>query len=196
MADATIVFNQTYLNQQIRNVTVWNNFRDPEPDLQELADALRGGYTAGAQAQLSLQWSLDSITFVFNDTAPVWSLEVPFTAGPLVGTNNGGDLMTQAALLVRTVHVGPPPNRGRVYFGGIPATALDNAGQWTAAVASTFEDMVQVWANGITTDSNQFFLRIASRDAAGIITASSAVTIAEGIENPATQRRRRIGSGA
>jgi len=195
MPDATIVFNQTWNNQQIRNVTVWDNVRDPEPDIQELADNLRGTWALGVGALMENNWTLDSITVINNDSDPVFSIVVPFTAGPLQGTNEDGPPATQTSLLVSTQFQGPPPNRGRIYFGGIAKSSLDLSGLWNAAVADNFGDMVQLWAEGISTATNEFFLRIARRGETGLIAVSSPVTTAIARLNPATQRRRRRGQG-
>lgn len=195
MPDATVVFNQTLLGQQIRNVTCWNNFRDPEPDLQELADLLRTSWATHLSALQIDGWSLDSVTFIFDDAAPRWSLLVPFTAGPLIGGAASDPVPTTDCVLGSLVSLGPPPNRGRFYAGGFHVNLLGTGGFWSPVARDAVQAMLTEWSDGITTATNQFFLRIARRDAQGFITISSDVDQVVGRLNPATQRRRRQGQG-
>lgn len=196
MPDVTVVLRQTYQAQQVRNVLVFNNFREPEPDIQEFADAIRMGFDTTVKQYLSTAWRLDSIDVVYNDTAPVYTINVPFTAGALTGTSANLPTANQSSLLVSTVYAGQPPNRGRIYFAGVTGEQMTAGGLWVSAPGLAFQTMVTAWLNGITTDTNQMFLRIARRDVAGLIDISSPVTSCQYRGIPATQRRRRIGQGA
>lgn len=195
MPDVTVVLNQTLNGQQVRNVTVWNNFREPEPDVQEFADAIRAGFLSNVASRMVNSWTLDSIDVIYNDQPPVYSINVPFTLGPLVGTSADRSLANQTALLVSTQYQGAPPNRGRIYFAGCSNLQLEDEGLWQAGTLNAFQLMVEAWKDGITTTDNAFFLRIARRDAQGIITVSSGVSTCIARPVPATQRSRRIGSG-
>lgn len=193
--DGTIVFNQTFLGQQVRNVTVWNNLVADAEELQDLADALRGTWVGGLAPDLLTTWSLDSVTFIFNESAPIFSLDVPFTAGALAGSATDDPNVSQASLLVSTQFFGEPPNRGRVYFTGLGDNDLGADGRWTVAIKDSAQDMVAGWADGVSTVANTYFLRIGRRTPAGILTITSPVTTVVGRRTPAIQRRRRLGEG-
>jgi len=195
MGDNTIVLNQILHGNVVKNVLVWNNLLDPEPDAQEIADAIRQGFIDHVLSNIVNEWSLTSVTFIYNDEAPIYSIEVPFTAGPLQGASTAGATANQMCLLVSTTINGPPPNRGRVYFGGISLGAIDQSGNWALSAQQDYQGMVEFWRDGITTTNNQIFLRIARRDAAGLVTLSSAVENVIPREVPATQRKRRKGVG-
>lgn len=195
MADGTIIFNQRWQGQRIKNVTVWSNIPTTPTDRQSLADSLRGIWNSNLGSDMSDGWSLDSVTYFYNDSAPVFSVEVPFTPGPLVGGSAGNDLPSQVALLLSTQINGPPPNRGRFYLSGMTEFANNAVGQWEQSPRDNARGMLEVWAGGVSYVTNSAFLRIARRNALGIITLSSPVETVIPRANPATQRRRRRGQG-
>lgn len=196
MADGTIVLNQTLYGNVVQNVLVFSNIREPEPDAQALADAIRNSFATTVVGKLVNNWSLDSITIIYNDALPIWSQLIPFTSGPLTGTVTTSEATNQAALLVSTIHDGPPPNRGRIYLAGWGSGQLGGNGRWDPSAVNDAEQLVTGWMDGITTPTNQFFLRIGRRGPGGDLIQSTQVTnlIARAI--PATQRRRRQGVGS
>jgi hypothetical protein len=193
--DVLVSHNQTLLGKSIANVTAWNNFTEDETQIQNFADSLRASYANLVAEFLHPAWSLDNLTISFLDDDHVsYSIVVPFTSGPLVGTVGSDNLATQTALLISTSFIGPKPNRGRVYFAGLSESSL-NSSQWTFSVAAEFRDMVLGWADGINVGSNTVFLRIMRRPSAVFPSyVSSPVTGAVVRSFPATQRRRRLGS--
>lgn len=195
MADGTIVFNQTLLDQQVRNVTVWSNMPSDPVDMQALADALRGGWSTQFASFNALGWSLDSLTFSFNETAPIFSVTVPFSLGPLVGADSSDPLPTQTSLLVSTRYVGPPPNRGRVYLAGTTEVRTTN-GRYSSGILAAATALVQSWIDGVDYGNGIAFLRIARRNPDGTLLITSPAEIALAQDIPATQRSRRIGVGA
>lgn len=195
MADGTIVLNQTLYGNVVQNVTVWNNIREPEPDAQELADAIRLSFANSWADRAVNNWSLNSITIIYNDALPIWSQEVPFTLGPLTGAVSTSEAANQVACLASTIHDGPPPNRGRIYLAGAGSGQIENSGLWNVVTTTAARTLVEGWMNGITTSTNQFFLRIGRRDALGTLIQSTQVTAVIARGRPATQRRRRLGVG-
>ena len=195
MADISVVLKQTFRTQQIRNVLTFNNFNFPEPELQEFADAIRAGYLSTVNQYQVNEWSLDGIDIIYNDSLPIFSISQPFTLGPLVGGSTGVAVINQAALLVSLQSNNPPPNRGRIYFGGLVSGEMGDNGFWSGAIRDAYQLMVDGWKDGIATTNSEFFLRIGRKDATGVIIASTPVTSVQGRTNPAVQRRRRIGQG-
>lgn len=194
MPDAIISMNQTLLGQSVANVTAWSNVTEDEDELQDFADNLRFSWT-GLVDELVQEWSLDnlSISFISFDQI-TYSVTVDFTAGPLSGTNTGDALPPTNAMLVSTIYVGPRPNRGRVYFCGLPESAQSD-GIWNVGTHVQFRNMVENWANGINADQNVYFLRILRRPNPPEfpIYVSNPVSNASIRSAVATQRRRRVG---
>lgn len=192
----TIILNQISLNQQVKNVMVIDDMPIDDTERDAFADAFRLEWLSEIPTnQRSDDWSFVGLTFLYNASAPVFSVEVPFTVGPIVGTQ-GSPQASQVALLISTQSVTPKPNRGRVYFPGMPESALDNDGLFTQGVADDSANFIDVLAVGFNWIDRTSRLLIARRTAQGIITATNNVTSVIGRLNPATQRRRRIGVGA
>jgi hypothetical protein len=193
--DATLVLNQTWLGQQVRNVLVFSNVVVDESELRGFAESIRGLFSTLVAGHMSASWSLDSVTFVFNETLPIYSIEVPFTSGILIGTSAGSELATQVSLLVSTKYLGAPPNKGRIYFAGLTEFALQD-GLFPQSVVDDFADLVRGLVDGITGDAQVAFLRIARRAANGTLDTTSPVTHVIGRNIPAVIRRRRLGQGS
>lgn len=198
MTDVTIVMNQKLRENVVQNVTVWSNGPLDQVDRESFTNAFRLDFiAAGVQNDLISDWSMESLTFVYNATLPSFSVTVPFDPSPINGTGIGDGTASQVALLVSTQYVGPPPNRGRVYFAGLEQNAIANSGFWQTAIVTQFQDLVTSWQNGISYagGSNTAFLRIARRLSDGSIDTTNPVEEAVGRRNPAIQRRRRQGQG-
>jgi len=197
MADGTIVLNQLLYGQVIQNVLVFNNMVNNPTFRQEAADELRASFAVNVNSHMDDGWSLQNVTFQYNDVAPIFSVDTDFTNGILTGQVAGGSMPTQSSLLVSTLAIGNPPNRGRIYFGGISRGNLDaDSARWEQAALDSFETMVTAWTTGIAlATQGEIFLRIARRDAAGIITLTSGIEEVRPRDIPAGQSRRRIGRG-
>ena len=198
MADGTVVLNQRLLAQTIQNVLVFSNIPEDETGRQTFADALRFAWTtwiSGAHRSNNWQWT--NVTFIYNEDLPIYSVDVDFTGGPVLGSNASNNLPLQTAMLAKTGIVGPPPNRGRVYFGGMCADQLDDLVNWDDGIMSATQDFLDDCVNGIayTGGAGTAFLRIARRSSAGVITSSNPVETVTMDPVPATQRRRRQGVG-
>ena len=196
MADGTIVWNYTFHSQQVKNVMVFSNMAVGATDLQALADDARAYWVTYVAPVCDNNLRLDSITVVYNAGLPIYSIEVPFTSGPALGLVAGDSLPTQVALLVSTKALQAPPNRGRVFIPGIAQT--HNAdGQWDQVAVDGCIAFIDALANqGLDYLTNVAFLRIARRNVDGTIDVTAPVDQVVGHNNPATQRRRRIGVGS
>lgn len=198
MADVTIRLDARLFGNVVNNVTVWSNGPETQEDRESFVDAFRLDFiAAGVLNDLVTDWQLDGLTFIYNETVPSFSVTVPFPGGPLVGDGTGDTVATQTALLVSTQYVGPPPNRGRIYFAGLEKDNLGSSGFWAAAVVDQFQELVTGWSQGLSYagGSNVAFLRIARRNPDGSLDITNPVEEAIGRRNPTTQRRRRIGQG-
>lgn len=198
MADGTVVLKQTSQAQEINNVLVFANIPEDAQGRQSFADNLRASFVTNTWASSKhTGWSLDSLLFVYNDSLPIYSVEVDFTAGPLNGADPGDPLPNQIALLVSTQRVGTPPNRGRIYWGGYTEGSIASDGRFDTASVTEAENQTQDLVDGIsyTGGAGVAYLRIARRNLTGDLSITNAIetVVARGI--PATQRRRRQGVG-
>lgn len=195
MADARIQFLQTSQGQAVMNSCVFSNVIFEPSLLQIWADQLRDLWDETLRPFQSTTWSLTGLRFVSMPPSSPFSVEVGFSAGPLVGTASEDVLANQTALLVSTQFLGAAPNRGRVYFAGVPDSSLV-AGRWTAVSRSAAGAMVTAWANGIEGQGeDNIFLRIARVAGEPPATTSNPVETVIPRDVPATVRRRRIGVG-
>jgi len=193
--DVTVTLNQRLLGQVVNNVLVFANLSPDPIVLQSFADSMRASLASGIVASMTNQWSIDNITYTFNESLPIYSLTYDFTLGLLTGGSSTDPLPTTVAMLVSTSFAGPPPNRGRVYLAGFTEGAV-TGGIFTVAAYGTAEALVADWADGLAYTGGTAFLRIARRNNDGTIAISSPVTSVIGRQIPATQRRRRIGVGS
>jgi len=198
MANFQIVLDQQIGDEVCKNVTYWQLPDNQSATLQTFADNLRGTFvTPDLVGWLSTNWTLLSITARQMDGGGAFSQLVTFGLGPLVGGSVGQQLPTQLALLVSTGFLGPKPNRGRIYFGGLVEDANSGTGQPVLDARDDFQTAVEVWRDGVATGAGNAFLRIARPDFLAndwILNNPVESVIARNIWGG--QRRRRIGVGA
>jgi len=197
MTVGTIILEQRSQGSRIQNVMVFDDIPENAADRLEVADAIRQAYEdEGISVHCATSWEIFGVTFRYNATFPAFSVLVPFTGGPLNGVQSASQA-NQVALLVSTQFVGQTPNRGRVYFGGLAETALDNDGQFGSLAVNDFVALVEGFRDGIAYSgiSGNATLRIATRSFAGTITTNNPVESVLGVTNPSTQRKRRVGVG-
>lgn len=192
--DVTVVANQTFLGQIVQNVMVFGNLTTDPTDLQEFADNYRAYWSSLVAPLQNVNWRMDNLTFIFNESLPIWSTTLDFSLGVLQGGSANDPLPTQVSLLVSTKYVGIPPNRGRVYFAGLTEGSVTN-GIFNVGAYGQCEALVQQWIDGVDLPVGNAFLRIARRNPNGTIAVTSPAQIAIGRDIPAIQRRRRIGVG-
>lgn len=191
MPDVIVTVNQTYVNEAFANVLCFNNFIEDETFLQEFADVFRASYVDSVEAEMSESWILENIdvSFLLSDSID-YTVKVDFTDGPLTGGSMGDALPPNAPLLISTSFVGSRPNRGRIYFSGLPESAQNN-GIYSTGARAPFETLVTVWKDGLPTSEGSHFLRILRRPSmvfpSYVSSAVSFVTSTGGAKN---QRRR------
>lgn len=190
--DVRVVANQLLRLQPIVNVMCWNNVIEDEGQGQEIADLIRQGWVTHLQSELSNVWSLQSVSITYFPTAGPYTISYSFTSGPIVGGQSSHDLPAQAALVGSLQHVGPRPNRGRLYLGGWTEAHFEG-GVFNSSARGHVEDMLNDWASGVTTGDGDVFLRIGRRDEDGPgYSASSPVEVVIARANPGAVRSRRV----
>lgn len=190
MPDVQVQIRQTYFTKLVMNVTNWD-FPDFETlTIQEFADAVRATYVTNVVADMSNNWTLDGLNVrIFNGAGP-YSIDVAFTSGQLTGTNTNHFLPRQVALLIATTHLGPPPNRGRIFFPGLTEAPSDE-GSWDTATLIRYRDLVEDWIGGLSTTAGNCSLLIANVDYVNNVFTNR--NLAEGAlaRNPAATIRNR-----
>ena len=197
MADGTLILEQTSLGQRIQNVLVFTDIPTDSAGRQEVADAIYDLYNAnGVSTHMHTQWEIFGITFRYNESLPIFSVLVPFTAGAYNGVQSS-PMANQVSMLVSTQYVGGTPNRGRAYFGGFSEGALNNSGLFAGVALTDYTALMEAFRDGIPWDAPNHLmqLRIARRSVNGTINFTNPVETVLAQENPAIQRRRRIGQG-
>lgn len=194
MADFTSVLNWDFGGRIVKNVLVWDNGEESENFAIRFVESLEESANINAIAgALSNSVSLSSVTVVFNNSFPSWSVELPVTG---VDGGQTGEVLPRAnAILVSTQYGGVRPNRGRIYLPGVTETMSESYGQLVSTVVTSLQGYFDALVtDGISVESyGNSYLRIGRRNAAGTITASNPVTAA--IVRPRTrlQRRRNYG---
>lgn len=193
MPDALVSCNQTWNGEQVANVLGFSNVQEDASWLQEFADDIRSEWDSNLGTTLSSDWSLDNISVSFISGGVItYSVDVAFTGGALSGSNNGDLSTNQTALLVSLNHIGPKPNRGRVYLCGYTEGELLN-GTWIPGATSPSANLIAAFVNGVGPAGSLAFLRIVGRPAAnGGLYVSNPVDNVIPRGRPATQRRRRL----
>lgn len=123
---------------------------------------------------------------------------VPFPLGDVIGTYPGGDLMRQAAMLVRkrttaTTH----PNLGWIFQGGLCTVGLTAAGRWETAFLTdvqSFWDDMRLINTGV---GDVLTMVIKARNPLAPNTVPyNAVTSVQAVSVPRTVATRREGVGS
>jgi len=190
--DVQVTLNQTLYGEYVANVLFFSNLQDANSTLQSFANSMRASWLTHLSPSLTANWSLDSITYGFLSATGIdYSVEYPFSSGPLTGGNNSDAQANQVSLLVSTQGSGSRPNRGRVYLCGLVEDAM-TGGLWTQAALDDAQNLVEDWVDGINADGQDCFLRIMRRPSAVFPSyVSNGVTTVVPRNIPATQRRRR-----
>jgi hypothetical protein len=196
MANFQVRIDQVVGSQVVNNVTYWQ-FPDNLADtLQDFANSLRASYVTWVDDAFHTSWTYQSITCRQMDGGGAFTTLVVPTSGALAGTNTNNLLPYASALLISTGFLGPKPNRGRIYFGGL----TEESNNLDATIFSThrtnFEGLVKAWRDGLTTSQGSCFLRIARPNfTANNWTLNNPVESVIARTQWATQRRRRPGVG-
>lgn len=185
----------TVNDQEWRNVFHMSSTLDIG-DLQEDMDDLHDTYVT----HLKPAWSSQCTLYGYDVRAveQLGSPTVPYvpTVGPLVGDQPFPTGATQVCMLVSFALVALPPNRGRKYLPGFLGADIEIDGRWSAARLAE----AQAWGEAIldigTGDPNLLFPLAVQYDESGVVTVWNELDIAIAKDNPATQRRRRLGVGS
>lgn len=194
-----VVGKQTHLGQQMRNVFYYTTTGALTTTLkQELADVFRVKWSTWATAAgLCNDWSLDGIYIRDVASGGIPGVDLTFTSGVLTGPSALDPLPAQVSLLVigRTGTV--KPNQVRTYLTGLNVTMSDADGFFVAAtVVDAFDLAVDLDVLALTGETAY---RVAASWTLGsnpYVDDTNIMVTYSAKENPATQKRRRIGRGA
>jgi len=193
MADVLITSNQVFFGKSMVNVLCFGNMVDNPTTLQNFADSFRASYATHLSAALSNNWTLENITVSFLGTDTIlYSVDVDFTSGVLVGGNNADEIASQSSLLVSTQFQGVAPNRGRIYLAGWTDSSIQ-AGYWVQSATDAAEDLVNDWVDGLSIGGSNANLRILGRPSptrANYVSSSITQVIAR--RSPGVIRSRRL----
>lgn len=163
MPYAIVSLNQRLYDKSQANVTAWSNVQEDSSWLQEFADAIRESANDNWDNVMVTDWFLDNITVSFVEGDHIsYSVDVEFTLGNLQGNELGGGMPGGSALLISTSFTGARPNRGRIYFSGLPEDRQSD-GFWTTATKNTLRSLVQEWRDGLNVAGINTSLQIARR---------------------------------
>lgn len=194
MGHLLIVVKQSWLSQECRT-TFWFGGNDAVmANAQDLCDALYDAYDTNLVGKMVPEWSLYEFD-VYDKTVPgVPGIQLQPTGGVLVGTSGGDSLPTQIAGLVTFKAQVAPPNTNRKYLPGLNDGIVVDSLFTQAAI-----DSMQDWADEIldiaTTTALAVTMEVVSLNLDGTVNGGNPLTYAIAKQVPATQRRRRIGSG-
>lgn len=194
MTDALVTLNQTSQGEITANVLGFSNVEEDTDWLQDFADEIATHWNTYLSDVTSASHTLNNITVAFiSDDHISYSIDVDFTGGPVVGTDPADVTANQNCVLVSLGYVGPRPNRGRVYFGGMTeGDMLD--GVWIGNALSGPRNFIDAMVSGVGPGGQLAFLRIIGRpnDNRPNYVSSPVSTVTVG-GRVATQRRRRLG---
>jgi len=195
MSDALVCMNQSLYDKAVCNVFGFTDVQEDATWLQDFADAIRGAWDGAPKDNQVPDWTLNDITVSFIEGAEIaYSITVPFTDGVLQGAGVGTGLPTTNALLTSLGHVGPRPNRGRVYFTGLTEATQDDSA-WEIGTRGAFKALIDNFVDGIGPAPGPATMVIMRRPSAKFETYSwNFVDTVTSRLYPATQRRRRLSS--
>jgi len=194
MANYQVTFNQIVGTKPIVNV-FYMTTTGGTPDGQAFADDFRAALVAySCDDNQSNAWSATGLSLRQMDGGGAFSLDYPFTSGALVGADASGALPAGSCLLVSLQSENARPNRGRVYVGGLSENAL-SGGLFPVGARTPWRDLFNDYANGRVVSGVEWSLRIARPDFIGNTwTLDNPVDVVAARQNPASQRRRRLGA--
>lgn len=190
-----IAAKQRLFGQEVRNIFHYVGSDASQVSMPAIAAAMRAAWDTNLVAQLSDEWQLYAVEAKELDDPANPTIEYSFGAGPLDGGLATGILPTTNALLVSWKAFTAPPNRGRTYLAGFTVASTTDGRFVNGAVIAA-----AAWANDLfvlpTTLGLNMSMSIVRVDPeTGAYVSSNAIEELSAQAIPATQRRRRIGSG-
>lgn len=198
MAQYEIVLRATAPFGEMLSVLHYDIVSGPDPaDWQEVSDEFRGQLSAFIAGN-----TINTVTYtgidVREDVPGAVGINVPFSAGNLVGSSTDNDLAPQMAVLVRKLTDNlVNPAVGRIYHGGLSAAFLAAGGTWGAALLSDVGDFWEAMRIITIPSGTELQMVIKASDPTKPNTVPyNTVASVSARSNPVTQRRRRIGAGS
>lgn len=192
-----MVVNAQYEGQQVKNVHHFVGAGTIPTNYQDIADAYRTILANTISPRQVESYRVDDVTFYDLDLDPTFGIDISFTAGPLTGSLGDFGSVTQVAVLVSWKSQTQPPNRGRTYLAGFSSGAITTDGLWNALAVQEATDFANDMLDFSTAVGSDVQLAIYRAPNSAIDPTEVANPATQGTisDNPATQRRRRIGVG-
>ena len=168
-----------------------------EPDWTAVADLIRSDMNANLTAVLAPSCKYTGIT-VREDSPGEVGQTYDFTSGDLAGAAADNQYLAAAACVVRKIAANlQRPNKGRVYQGMISSEGTTSGGLWTTTVRDALDDFWEDMIVVAPVDEPVGTMVIkAGNPSAPNTVAYNTVGSVSAQANPATQRRRRQGTGS
>lgn len=193
-----VVLNGFGPNGDVLTVLHYEVVSGPDPaDWQELSDEFRVAIAQQLTALMPDTVGYTGIT-VREDIPGGVGADFQFTAGPVNGLSTDQDMVTSNALLVRKLTAGGVrPSKGRIYQGNLTADRVNGLGRWLALTVTEVETFWETMRVVVLPSGSDVQMVIkASKPLNPNTVPYNPVTQLQGVDNPVTQRRRRIGSGS
>lgn len=193
-----LVARQQWNGSQVRNVFYYTcSDVLGTTQLQDAADAMRTAFGLWvATGEIDNGWSFDQLEARRVDQADLPSALVTPTAGALAGDATPNPLPMQIALVVSLAAPTTKPRRARTYLAGVTVTGLAATGRFTTEMQDAAADFTE--AMDTITVTGDTLLRVAAlwSGSPPAVTATNRLQSYVVRAIPATQRRRREGSGS
>ena len=193
-----VIKQKLYFNDIVNTLSYEpeDGFAFPTPE--RIAELLVEEWTTFIVSQLSSSWSMVGIDYYDSDDLPgTPAKDVSPASLPLFGNGPADAMANQVAFLVNWRCNDGPPWRGRTNIGGMSRGTIDDAGTFDA----TSEAAVAGWAYAVQVLTDVLGPRarlVICSTGSQVVPAGTTAKVDTGTPNniPATQRRRRIGSGS
>ena len=163
MTDALVALNQTWQGEIAANVLGFSNVQEDSDWLQDFADEIATHWSTYMENVLSAAHTLNDISVSFiEDDHISYSVDVPFTGGPITGTDAADVTASQNALLTSLHYIGARPNRGRIYFCGFTEGDMTD-GTWGSLALAGARNFTEAMQSGAGQPGELAFLRIIGR---------------------------------
>jgi hypothetical protein len=194
MGHLLVVVKQQLLGQEVRN-TLWFGGGDATiANAQDIVDEVADAWVDELKPSLVDDWNLYGFDVYDKEVAGFPAVALTPTGGTIVGDSAADPLPTQIAGLVKFTAPVAPPNRNRKYLCGFHESST-TAGLFTATVTGHMQDWADRLLDIAAATSLGITLEVVALALDGTVVGGNPLEAASVSNNPATQRRRRLGVG-
>lgn len=136
---ATCTVRGTWFGQVYNNVLKFVFGATSPAAVQAGVDLIGAAYTDYWIPTANTNFTLNDILVRFFDGSPAWSAVYVPETWPVTGENATGEPLVSRSLVVSLQAQVSPPNRGRIYLGGLSESHFLNS-VWTAAAVAAAQE--------------------------------------------------------